>query len=335
MKELIVRFLLVIISVLMCLAAVEVTLRFVQYGTAGKREGNVVHYVNPEFEHYATFNSLNLRDSEIAPKKRGEFRICAIGDSFTFGLGVDEEKTFVRRSEHLLRQRVEQVGLPINVRIINCGVGGGPYKQHDWLREVGVTLKPDLVVQAFFIGNDLYDDQRYIKKSSDTQQNDVRQVLGNILILDWLWNHLVSVPFVDQILFQMGLRYENRGLFLKDQPEYERRAWNSTLKKLLEIRQTLQNEGIYWLVMIIPTSDQVRYGHMKRQDENHRLPNEILARFFSQNQIQYIDFLTLIENGQNKDDFYYRRDLHWTEQGHSFAAKVLADQLWSLIAGRT
>ena len=150
---------------------------------------------------------------------------------------------------------------------------------------------------------------------------------------EWLWNHLVSFPIIDRLLFDMGLRYEKRGLFLKDQAEYESRAWQMTLKKLLQIGQDLQTKEISWLVMIIPTSDQVRFGHIERQNENYRLPNEILTEFLSEHQIEYIDLLPLIELQPGREGFYYRRDIHWTEQGHLFAAETLTDRLWSLLAG--
>lgn len=194
------------------------------------------------------------------------------------------------------------------------------------------------MVQAFFIGNDIYDDQNWLRKNVDESAEPLRHpfrtLLKNILILDWLWNHLVSIPIFDRLLFDMGLRYQNRGLFLKDQPEYESHAWPLTLKKLLQIGQDLQSEEISWLVMIIPTSDQVRFGHIERQNENYRLPNEILTEFLSEHQIEYIDLLPLIETQAEKNGFYYRRDLHWTEQGHFFAAETLADRLWSLLVDR-
>lgn len=338
MREFTARIGLIVASVLLCLVALEITLRLTGYGAVGSREGNVAYYIGPEFEHKAVFNELGLRDREVLPKKPGEFRICVVGDSFTFGLGVEEEQTFVRRTEQLLRHRSDQVGIPMNIRIINCGVGGGPYQQHEWLREVGLKLHPDLVVQAFFIGNDIYDDQNWLRKNVDESAEPLRHpfrtLLKNILILDWLWNHLVSIPIFDRLLFDMGLRYQDRGLFLKDQPEYESHAWPLTLKKLLQIGQDLQSEEISWLVMIIPTSDQVRFGHIERQNENYRLPNEILTEFLSEHQIEYIDLLPLIETQAEKNGFYYRRDLHWTERGHFFAAETLADRLWSLIVDR-
>ena len=129
MREFTARIGLIVASVLLCLVALEITLRLTGYGAVGSREGNVAYYIGPEFEHKAVFNKLGLRDREVLPKKPGEFRICVVGDSFTFGLGVEEEQTFVRRTEQLLRHRSDQVGIPMNIRIMapqqNLWVGLG------------------------------------------------------------------------------------------------------------------------------------------------------------------------------------------------------------------
>ncbi len=145
-------------SCLVFFAVLEIALRVRGYGTVGVKKGNVVHHRVGEFEHDAILNSLDLRDSEIPPKEPAEIRILMLGDSFTYGLGVNEEETFVRRTERLLRDRLRGEGRPGSIRVVNGGVGGGPFKEAEWLRDVGLALKPDLVVLGFFIGNDLYDD---------------------------------------------------------------------------------------------------------------------------------------------------------------------------------
>src|SRR4030042_5914780 len=92
-------------------------------------------------------NSLNIRDREIPPKEKNEFRILCLGDSFTFGLGVEVEDTYTRLLENLLNKDRKRSC------VINAG-GGDPY---DFLVDRGLALKPDLVLLQIYIGNDFYD----------------------------------------------------------------------------------------------------------------------------------------------------------------------------------
>ena len=68
----------------------------------GSRVGNVVHHQTSEFKHDVVLNSLDLREAESGPKTNGEYRILVLGDSFTYGLGVEEDETYVRLTESLL-----------------------------------------------------------------------------------------------------------------------------------------------------------------------------------------------------------------------------------------
>lgn len=58
-----------------------------------------VRWVRREFTHERRVNSLGLADDEYSPAKRqDEFRVIALGDSFTEGVGASHDKTGSRRS---------------------------------------------------------------------------------------------------------------------------------------------------------------------------------------------------------------------------------------------
>jgi lysophospholipase L1-like esterase len=88
-------------------------------------------------------NRLGLRSDEVGPK-RG-FRVLLLGDSFTCGYGVERAQTFA----DLLRKR-------LGVEVINAGVGGFEIiHQVQYYHARGRQLRPDLVVLATYLGNDL------------------------------------------------------------------------------------------------------------------------------------------------------------------------------------
>ncbi|MDR4464493.1 MAG: SGNH/GDSL hydrolase family protein [Nitrospira sp.] len=97
-----------------------------------------------------TYNEQGLRDRPILPKAKEEFRILALGDSVTFGWGVQQDKIFASRLEQLLPGRLQRP-----VRVINSGVGGyNTVQEVTYFKREGITLQPDLVLLTY-IGNDI------------------------------------------------------------------------------------------------------------------------------------------------------------------------------------
>lgn len=92
-------------------------------------------------------NAQGLREArEVGPKDPGRPRVVCVGDSNTFGLGVDDDEPWVR---HL--------GPAFDA--VNAGWASGyaPDCACLWLEEVGLGLEPDLVLQQLTPANDLED----------------------------------------------------------------------------------------------------------------------------------------------------------------------------------
>lgn len=109
-------------------------------------EGTVTEHYSPDFSIEVRINSRGERGPEI-PFERvpGQHRILALGDSFTFGAGVEEGDTFAARLA---------APMPAN-EVINAGVIGYSIDQeYLYLREFGLKYRPDEVVLGCFVGND-------------------------------------------------------------------------------------------------------------------------------------------------------------------------------------
>jgi hypothetical protein len=154
----------------------------------------------------------------------------------------------------------------------------------------------------------------------------------NSVFLDWMWNRLVHVPVIDRLLFEAGYRYQSRGLFLREQPDLERDAWKLMLAGILENVRDLERRGIGVLIVIVPTSDQARYGADRPPEQDYMLPNRILTEFLAEHGVAYVDLLPLMEKRPDRDDYYYVRDLHWTAKGHEFVGDVVSERLWGILA---
>ena len=103
-----------------------------------------------EFETVALVNQLGFRDRDFSVPRTGDTRILAIGDSFTFGWGLNIEDTWVKRLEARLRRSGKRV------EIANLGRGGTYPKLYAEVAERAIPmLKPDLVLVGILQGDDL------------------------------------------------------------------------------------------------------------------------------------------------------------------------------------
>jgi hypothetical protein len=110
--------------------------------------------LTPEFEMRLgadryTVNSLGFRDREVAVARPGHTeRVVVVGDSFAFGLGVDQDETLAAQLETRLENDRP------SVEVLNLGVPGYHTGQENALLEkAGFDLDPSVVVLLFY-GND-------------------------------------------------------------------------------------------------------------------------------------------------------------------------------------
>ncbi|MCG3165222.1 MAG: hypothetical protein POELPBGB_00984 [Bacteroidia bacterium] len=104
-----------------------------------------------EFDITVKINSLGVRDYEYAITKKKKHRVAVIGDSFTFGWGVNLEECWVK----ILEKELNVNGL--NVEILNLGKGGAsPVDYVQTAEKVIPVLKPDFVVVCALQANDLH-----------------------------------------------------------------------------------------------------------------------------------------------------------------------------------
>lgn len=104
----------------------------------------------------ADINRFGIRDSQEVTyeKPPGEWRLVCLGDSFTFGWGVNEPDTWVRQIETKLRPKALLRG--VGLRAINCGASGTLLVDEYWwaLRDRFHEFNPDMVLATICL-NDL------------------------------------------------------------------------------------------------------------------------------------------------------------------------------------
>jgi lysophospholipase L1-like esterase len=102
-------------------------------------------------------NSLGNRGGECSHDKLpGTFRILGLGDSYTFGAGVEYEDTYLRILEKLLNK--SNLSGSLSYESVNLGVEGyNTVQELASLREEGLSLQPDLILVGYLF-NDVDDE---------------------------------------------------------------------------------------------------------------------------------------------------------------------------------
>src|SRR5262245_40145766 len=109
-------------------------------------------------------NSLGLRDKEYDLSGKGRKRVLLLGDSFTFGEGLNAELIFASKLEALLATE------PNGWLVVNTGVGGwGTLQETLYAKDHFELFRPDVIVLTF-CGNDPSDDANFLNKSSDNEK---------------------------------------------------------------------------------------------------------------------------------------------------------------------
>lgn len=113
--------------------------------------GSSEEFVSTDFHYWVSINSIGIRDKEITlPKDKNVYRIAVLGDSYTYGWGVNITDTWVRHLESQLQVKGKKV------ETVNLGKPGADPIYHLELAKVAIPIiEPDLIIIALLQGDDL------------------------------------------------------------------------------------------------------------------------------------------------------------------------------------
>lgn len=286
-------------------------------------------------------NSHGLRDVERGyAKPDGVKRVLVLGDSFTFA-AVDPAANFVSVLG-------EQLGPGVDV--INSGVPGwSTAQQLAWLKKEGLRYDPDVIVIAFFVGNDVFENAGFEKRAvvrnefagGDSDRKPWSRVLRT-LNRSHLYRALRRLPkdVSDRVRGETRLQ---RSYYKLERHRVEVCAkagfvidlepgWRATYEKLAGICQLAGARPV--LLLLIPDEIQVdaalRHAVLERfalcpDDYEFDLPQRRLRALAEELEFATID--PLEELGRRTaagERFYLPFDSHWNEAGNRFAGEALA-----------
>ena len=328
------------------------------------KPGVNVTIVAQEFQIPVKINSKGLRDREYDYKKpEGIKRIVVLGDSHTWGCGVEDEERFTEVLEDNLLKYFQ---------VINMGViGYGNDQELLTLKNEGVKYNPDIVIVAFSIQNDIRNNMKSIGKPMFILNNDNELILTNVPVsrksddadtqnnlfvsfekflrkhshaYNFLYGRLLSSPFgknlMVNLLTKLGLAEEYGQyscIFSNTYTPEVQYGWNLTKAILKEIDTVAKENNAKTLIVLIPMQihvnaelweKSVRQFGLKTSDYNLSKPNGILVEFSKENNIPVLDlFPEFRKHTESGEYLYFYNDGHLNSNGHKLAAELIYEKV--------
>ena len=278
-----------------------------------------------EFSHEVRHNSLGFRDVEHSVQKPPHtFRIVALGDSFTYGIGARYEQTYLVGLEALLNQ---QEPTRVHFEVIKMGIPRYfPATERLVLQHYGLQYKPDLVLVAF-VPNDVIDtslgSDAVAVSENGNLITDVAASLGEGGM--WLYrkSHLARLVLNRTIPMITSLKHPVQWNEIYQDNGFHENDWRQIEDEYLRMQSLA--EGIHARLVLISIPQN---GDLVENDRL-RYTGQRLAKFSAQHGIEFIDTLPAMAEIMRISDkpLYWENDGHCTGQGYQVLAQAIFEAL--------
>ena len=320
-----------------------------------------------EFDHQLRTNNLGFRGDDISLEKPDNtYRILFLGDSMTFGWGVEDRQTFPAR----LQEYLHGLDLGLKFEVINAGFTDGysPDSYYAFLRDRGLKLEPDLIILTFFPYNDIPDllEMEWTKtdksglplavKSLDrtvkngyqtfrakTEWKYAIPLLKNSHLAMLLFQAMEKntpglVTFVKKVINvqappdRTNIEETAKCLYEEFCPEKFAQPFEQTEFILKGFRDLFEKNETRFLVLLMPSPDQAkRVAQTISETENPDLTSQQQPQKRFREYLETLDVITLdllpTLADQNVKHYYYGRDGHLTPRGTKEVAYAIAQEL--------
>lgn len=342
------QLLLSLASVLIFLAVLELSVRIV-FGVQPQQQRYRLHpdlgwewtpgYAAQENDHgvdyYLEISAQGLPHSPeyTIPKPANTFRILALGDSVTHGVGIAPEYKFVRLLQTALQQRYPDS----TIEVLNGGTDDyGAEQELLWLQQRGLRFEPDLIILTVYMN-----DGRPLERSNAITTSSFNLLMSRSAAY-YYYSQAVRGLLIQQEMTQADFRFR-----YKD--DFNAGAWINDPGALTElIRAADQDWGLAWteagmaamqdslaalfdfvesrdiplLVSLTPVAVQVQAeveptGSIGDLEQ----PQRELAAFTEARGVPLVDLLPMLRAHRSEALFFDQA--HYTIAGHALVAQAL------------
>lgn len=281
--------------------------------------------ITPEYAVFYHYNDQGLRDHDRPiPKPADTFRILGLGDSFTEGVGVQYQQTFLS----LLERAFNLPGkYPFKVDVVKAGVAGyDPRHERLYYEYYGYKYDPDLVLIGYS-GTDSREAALGVHYTISKQGyllRDTGYSLNPFFLELYIHSHFART-LLRRIIDLQRHRFNASVNTADEEAAIWREGWDKTFLEYDRIKQISDRMGAKLIVMYIPfkiTGDKEEQG---RADE--------LQAWCRKNSVYFVNLLPYFQQHPKVKELHYPIDGHCTPMGNELIAQVLYRHLvkWDLI----
>lgn len=284
---------------------------------------------NDRREYYINvkINSQGLRDYEHDLSK-DTFRLLALGDSYTFGEGVELKDTYLSILENILQTKFDQ-----KIEIIKAGIPGyGTEQEILFLKRYISIFKPKIVLMGLLPQETFRSESPYTYCHGyivDSKKiNSLYLVSGKLYSsraknkflgkLDATIKHYYITPQFMQSRFK-SLRKKFKKQETKEENLVSVKDLNKkyalTFSLLKEYKEICLAHGAKPVIVLIE-GNPIEHNFIMQFTKSINIPALSLYPFFKE-----------LEN--RNISYHYKHDLHWNVTGHKTAADAIFDFFFS------
>jgi lysophospholipase L1-like esterase len=268
-------------------------------------------------------NAKGLRGPEVAYERaEGAVRILWLGDSVTFGYGVEAtDAIFPFRVASLLAERLARP-----VESVDAGVGGySPWQEQAWLERDGWRYAPDLVVVGFVL-NDLTEPLSLVRYGGKGEGWQLARSARGALDR-WLSESALAVSLRDGFATLRFGRDVRRGAQAVESHDVQRmiaqpqdplwqQSWRIAEGNLARIFASARQRGVSAALVIFP------YAFQLDAPEATAGPQRRLAAFAREQGVPVLDLLPVL--AASREQALFLDASHLSGSGHEVAADSIA-----------
>ncbi len=282
-------------------------------------------------------NAKGLRGPEVGwTKPPGVFRVLYLGDSVTFGYGLERvEDTYPYLVGVDLKRRL---GTPVET--VNSGVGGwSPWQQHTYLLRDGLRYQPDLILVGFVLNDvtEKFSLERFggagaAWQLDRTARSRLDQWLSRSALVSVARDGFATWRFGSDVFLgaQRYVAEEVQWLATHARGERLRRAWEITFENLEKIFRVAAEREIPAALVVFPFAFQLEDPASTGE------PQAMLREFAEARGVPLLDLLPIFVAAQRRadegtdpmtDSELFLDPSHLSPRGSRVAAAAIAEFL--------